>query len=288
MRRCRRAQRRVERILNPVTDFVEAIVYRQVQFRTAGKAAAQAADNAVVDHFPGKLRREPGRVQAGAGIVDGTVREPQRQQLADAGAPVEETAGLVLVGVITEAIQFERLRDGQRCVGKKQCLFTLRLPPDLRRTVEITFASHPGKVIGETGIKVVRYPVAARQRLLNRAISPITVGKGIGSIIGHTVHCQAAAGRLQRRQARVADGNVVRLGAVGRISIGILSAYADKPLTAQWKPGVGFEGDLLTVALRVTTVPGAQVEPGAIAPEVEVDDAGDSVGSILGRGAVPE
>ena len=75
-RRRLRPQGRIECVGNSITNFVRTIAHRQVQSQTVAQFSPQAAHHAVIDHFPGKLRREPRRVQSGAGVVDGAVFQP--------------------------------------------------------------------------------------------------------------------------------------------------------------------------------------------------------------------
>ena len=62
--------------------------------------------------------------------------------------------------------------------------------------------------------------------------------------------------RLQRSQSRLADSEVVGLGAAGGVAVGILSAEVDEA-AAKRKAGVGFEGEFLAITPGVTAVPGA-------------------------------
>ena len=67
-----------------------------------------------------------------------------------------------------------------------------------------------------------------------------------------------------------------------------MSAYADKPIAAESKTGVGLNGDFFAVTFRIAAVLTAQFKTGTILPEVEIDDAGYGIGTVLGGGAVPE
>ena len=107
-RRRIRTQGRIERIADPVVDAVVAVACRQVVGETVFKLSPHSAVHGVVADLTAELRRETCRVQGGARVVDGPVRQAQRQQLADAGAPVEKAAGRVLQRVAAEPVEFRR------------------------------------------------------------------------------------------------------------------------------------------------------------------------------------
>ena len=76
--------------------------------------------------------------------------------------------------------------------------------------------------------------------------------------------------------------------AVRRLGIGILSTYVDEAAFAKREAGVGLDRDLLPVALRVSANPRDEIEARIVRFEIEVNDARDGVGAVLGGRTVAE
>ena len=298
---------RIHRVRDAVADFVGAEAHRQVERQVECQHAPafppQPPSDRVIGHVAGELGREACRIQVCARIVDRTVLESHRQQLADAGTPIKEAAGLVLVRVACEPVQLglngrrglrhrHRRQHRQRGIDHEQALPALGLAPNLRGVAETPPAADAMEVVSEPRIQVVGDAVAAAGCLQQFPGGRVRVGQGVRAVVRDAVHGRPAACCAERRDAGAADGDVVRLGSAGGRSIRNLSANVDEPAVkaakTERKACVAFQGQFLPVAPRVSARAGTHVEPRVVRPEPEVDDARDGVGAILGRRAVAQ